>query len=291
MKVAVVIATMNRREVLADVLAHLEKQTRPPDTIVLSAPDETHIPAYDAKTFSLDAVFGPKGSCVQRNRALSRVRDYDIITFLDDDFLPAFNYFERLTAAFAQHPEWAVIMGNVASDGAHGPGFTFAQGLAQLERIQDQRRETPLEPVSKHIGAYGCNMSVRGNQLGDVRFDERLPLYGWQEDIDFTSQLRRHGDIVSSESIFGVHLGVKSGRVSGIKLGYSQICNPAYLVRKGTMPASFALPLMTRNLLANMAKSLWAEPYVDRRGRLRGNLLAAFHLMRGKIEPEYILKL
>jgi hypothetical protein len=48
---------------------------------------------------------------------------------------------------------------------------------------------------------------------------------------------------------------------------------------------------MLRNLLANAAKSFWSEPYIDRRGRLRGNMLAAWHLLRGKVEPEYILNL
>jgi len=116
-------------------------------------------------------------------------------------------------------------------------------------------------------------------------------LYGWQEDIDFTSQLRRFGRIVGLSTLMGVHLGSKSGRESGIRLGYSQVANPVYLMRKGTVPASFALEIMGRNVVANMIKSLWPEPYADRRGRLKGNLLAAGHLFLGRIDPEYILKL
>ncbi|TIX29105.1 MAG: glycosyltransferase family 2 protein, partial [Mesorhizobium sp.] len=54
---------------------------------------------------------------------------------------------------------------------------------------------------------------------------------------------------------------------------------------------SFALPLMFRNIAANLAKSLRPEPYVDRRGRLWGNMLAILHVAMGRIEPEYILKI
>ena len=62
-------------------------------------------------------------------------------------------------------------------------------------------------------------------------------------------------------------------------------------MRKGTMPAGFALELMSRNVMANAIRSVWPEAHVDRRGRLRGNLIAACHLLRGRIEPEYVLRL
>ena len=48
---------------------------------------------------------------------------------------------------------------------------------------------------------------------------------------------------------------------------------------------------MFRNIAANLAKSLWPEPYVDRRVRLSGNALAILHIAMGHIEPEYILKI
>jgi hypothetical protein len=134
-------------------------------------------------------------------------------------------------------------------------------------------------------------MSVRAELVGDLRFDERLVLYGWQEDIDFTSQLRRFGRVVGLNTLRGVHLGVKTGRVSGERFGYSQVANPIYLMKKGTVPASFALPLMGRNIAANLVRSLWPEPYIDRRGRLRGNLMALAHVLKGRIEPEYIQNL
>ena len=127
--------------------------------------------------------------------------------------------------------------------------------------------------------------------IGKLLFVERLVLFGWLEDIDFTSQLRRFGRVIGLSTLHGVHLGLKIGRVSGERFGYSQIINPIYLIRKGSVPASFALPLMGRNLAANLVRSLWPEPYIDRRGRLRGNLIALAHLLKGRIEPEYIQKI
>ena len=66
-----------------------------------------------------------------------------------------------------------------------------------------------------------------------LRFDENLPLYGWLEDIDFARSIAPYGRVVKSMLLRGVHLGVKRGRTSGVKLGYSQIANPLYMLEKG----------------------------------------------------------
>ena len=290
MKLVVIIPTIGRKDLVNDVLRHLEQQTRLPDEVIVTTPDATHIEPFSSERFPITYVFGKRGLCAQRNQALANALGrFDVITFFDDDFLAGSRYLELLLAAFQRHPEWAVIHGNVVADGVRGPGFTVAQGSEKLREAE--ARPAGAVIVREHPGAYGCNMSMRAAQIGALRFDERLVLYGWQEDIDFTNQLGRFGKIISLSTLLGVHLGVKGGRLSGVRHGYSQVVNPVYLVKKGTMPLWFALDLMGRNLAANLAKSVWPEPYLDRRGRLKGNLLAAYHLVQGKIEPEFVLKL
>lgn len=290
MKLVVTIPTADRRTQVNRLLRHIELQDRAPDEVIISAPDATHVEPYQAKNFALSYVFGKKGLCAQRNRALARVLDgSDIITFFDDDFLPADNYLKLISTAFEQHPELAVATGRVVEDGVRTAGLSFEQGLAALRCAE---ASCPIIPhMYDRVGAYGCNMSIRSRLIDSLRFDERLVLYGWQEDVDFTSQLRQRGRVVGFNTIIGVHLGLKAGRVSGVRFGYSQVVNPIYLINKGTVPATFALELMVRNMAANLAHSFWPESWIDRRGRLWGNLLAACHLMMGRIEPEYILKI
>ena len=290
MKLAVVVPTLGRKAVASRLLSHLERQSRLPDHVFVAAPDESHVECEGPRPYPLSPVFGGRGLCSQRNRALAQALDhFDIITFFDDDFLPADDYLENVVQAFQDHASYAVLMGDVLRDGAHDSGCSFEEGIAIL---QDAVRHPPPyhEPVD-HPGAYGCNMSIRSSMIGDVRFDEKLALYGWQEDIDFTAQLLQRGRVVRLATLLGVHLGMKSGRVSGVRFGYSQIVNPVYLARKGTMPVRFAADLIFRNLVANAAKSLRPEPHVDRRGRLKGNLIGVRHLIAGRIEPEYILEL
>ena len=292
LKVIIIVATAGRREIVDRFLQHLEKQRRPPNEVIVSAPDRSHVGSYQTQHFPTSYLFGRMGLTTQRNLGLeSALGRCDVITFFDDDFLPADDYLEQVETGFEGNHDWTVVMGQAIHDGAKTPGLSFDEGLAKLRAAELGRTRQDVPQVSDHYAAYGCNMSIRATCVGSVRFDERLVLYGWQEDIDFASQLRRRGRVVKVSSLIGVHLGTKSGRVSGIRFGYSQLVNPAYLIRKGTMPIGFAVELMGRNFVANLLRSLWPEAHVDRRGRLKGNLLAACHLLRGRIEPEHILNL
>mgnify|MGYP000606119618 CR=1 FL=1 len=81
----------------------------------------------------------------------------------------------------------------------------------------------------------------------DLRFDERLPLYGWLEDLDYCRRMSPYGRIQRSSMLVGVHMGVKGGRQSGVRLGYSQVANPIYFVIKGSMPAGEAFVQVLRH--------------------------------------------
>lgn len=290
MKVVVIIPTFGRKALLAQTLEHLASQSRWPDQVIVSVPDNSHSQVPHGLPFKVELALGGYGLPAQRNRAMEQVlQASDVITFFDDDFLPGKHYLARTVEGFSQHPDWALATGRVVADGISGPGLTFSEGRDLLRKAEDA--DDGHEDRVDCVGAYGCNMSVRSSFVGSLRFDERLPLYGWQEDTDFSTQLRSRGRIVRANNLLGVHLGVKSGRVSGIRFGYSQISNLVYLMAKGTVPLGFGAQLMAQNVTANLVKCFWPEPYIDRYGRLKGNLLAVRHVLTGRVEPEYILKL
>jgi hypothetical protein len=111
------------------------------------------------------------------------------------------------------------------------------------------------------------------------------------EDVDFSRQIAQFGRIVQVTGARGIHLGIKSGRQSGVRLGYSQIANPIHLLRKGTCSRRRALRLMGCNIAANVVKSMWSELYVDRFGRASGNFRALIDLVGGRLTPSRILTL
>jgi hypothetical protein len=81
------------------------------------------------------------------------------------------------------------------------------------------------------------------------------------------------------------------GKTSGLRFGYSQIINPLYVYRKGNMSLAAAGSLILRNVIANSIKSVFPEPYIDRRGRLRGNLTGLAHVLQGRLDPIYVLQI
>jgi GT2 family glycosyltransferase len=291
LRIAVGIATAGRRQQISLALRQLEKQIlAPSEVLVCPASQEDFDPESGERlgsTFRL--VQGPRGSCAQRNAILRECTSADVIVFFDDDFYPASDYLQTVARLFAEHPAVVVATSHPRLDGASGPGIPHLRAVEYVESLP--ARPSAANDLNETYGGYGCNMAVR---LAPVRqhaieFDENLPLYGWLEDIDFSRRLAPHGRIVSTTALRGVHLGTKSGRTSGRRLGYSQIANPVYLLRRGSLSPTYALRHMAKNLLNNAFRCLHAEPWVDRRGRLVGNFVALSDLAVGKLDPRRIL--
>lgn len=290
MRIVVAIATAGRPQIVAEALARLAVQTRPADHVLVvgAAADDSPPPPLTANARFAQAPV--KGLSAQRNHALRLVAgEADILVFIDDDYAAAPEFVAGVDRLMTEHPEVVAASGHLIADGIHSQGLDFAQADAL---IADYAERGPHDHwMTNETGVYGCNMAFRVGAAPAARFDENLPLYSWLEDTDFSAHFARAGRVVRTNYFAGVHLGVKSGRVSGLRLGYSQIANPVYLVRKGTAAPGFAFKLAAGNFLANLVKSLRPEPWIDRRGRLRGNLLALFDLMRGRADPRRVLEL
>jgi GT2 family glycosyltransferase len=291
LKIAIGIATAGRREVLADTVRFLARQSRQAEELLIcpARPEDLDPACLDGFPCPVRVLSGPVGLPAQRN-ALVDATDADVIVFFDDDFLPADDFLEEAERLFVTRPEVVVATGKVLADGILGPGFTHDEGVLFLAQAGPDSAPPSLSPT---YNAYGCNMAIRlaPVRLHGIRFDERLPLYGWLEDVDFSRQLASHGNIVKATQLKGVHLGTKtSGRSRGKPLGYSQVANRIYIMRKGHMSPLQAFKGNLKNIVANLLRSLRPEPWVDRRGRLAGNMLAVWDWLRGRVDPERILR-
>lgn len=286
--IAVIVASVGRPGNVANLIDYLSRQTLAPSEIILSSVLPSDVPQFDDASSTLKVVFGPKGLPAQRNTGFAALEgEPDIVAFFDDDYLPSHYCLEHMAALFEHHPGLAGANGRLLADGIHGAGISDDEAATLIE-CYDTNPIVDLEIKSRPAGLYGCNMAFRFSMIGAVRFDERLKLYGWQEDIDFAAQLLSRGFLAKTDAFVGVHQGVKGGRTSGVRLGYSQMVNPVYLARKGTMEWPFARKLMIRNFLANHLRFLSPEPWIDRAGRAKGNWIGLGDLLLGKIEPEKI---
>jgi GT2 family glycosyltransferase len=291
MKLFVIVPTVGRAALVQQTISRLAEQTRRPDGVLVVGADPKDVAGIEAADLPLKLELAPRGLCSQRNHALRILADKaDLIVFFDDDFVPAPDYLAQAEALFETRPGVVGACGLVLDDGVRGPGISF-EGACEIVAADAGLPREGARIHASYRALYGCNMVVRVSAIGDLRFDENLPLYGWQEDIDFSVQLSARGDLVMSETLRGVHMGIKSGRQPGAKLGYSQIANIVYLLEKRTIPRRMAYSLLARNCAANLVKAFKPEPYIDRKGRLAGNLLAVRDMLTGRMHPNRILDL
>jgi glycosyltransferase involved in cell wall biosynthesis len=287
LQISAVFATLRRPDVVQRTVKHfLSSQRLAPRSVIVSCAT-----AEDAGDLvhnkAVKIVTGPIGLATQRNTALRHLGpETDIVAFFDDDFVAHPDWLAEAAKLFCDDSQVDGVTGVVLADGIKGPGIPFEEA----ERIVEADSGSADRQLCQPFSPYGCNMAFRVTSIGDARFDEKLVLYGWLEDRDFGGQLAMRGArLVKWSGCKGVHMGVKSGRTSGERLGYSQVANPVHLMRKGTMAPHLAIGQMGRNIASNMGRFIAPEPYVDRKGRLKGNLLALRDAITGKLAPERAL--
>lgn len=288
------IPTAGRPAILRQTLKELARQTRLADRIIVCGAKPDDVEGVRDVSPDIKILLSEPGLPRQRNAIIDAAHDADVLVYFDDDFLPSVGYLNAIEEGMMANPGCGIATGHVLADGIGGPGLSPSVGLQVLTQTT-KSCYTGGPPAGKQVfTGYGCNMAIRMATIRQhaLRFDERLPLYGWQEDVDFSRRLAPFATVLKFDSAIGVHLGVKSGRASGLRLGYSQVANPLYLSGKGRgYPLKRALAHISRNVAMNLVRAICPESYVDRRGRLKGNLLALLDMARARMKPERVLDL
>ncbi|MCJ2099448.1 MULTISPECIES: glycosyltransferase family 2 protein [Methylobacterium] len=291
MRLCVGIATRDRTQILERTMDRLLVQTRLPDEVILCSPAALDLTAarYRSAPFPIRHVVSELGLTKQRNTIMRSMERSDVLLFIDDDFFLGRTYIAEMIEAFGD-TSIVVATGTVVADGIKGPGLSPEAAEQIIARDDAHPRPRGMKEV-RH--GYGCNMALRYRTLVEhgLDFDENLPRYGWYEDVDLMRRLARHGRAVQCTSARGVHLGTKLGRSSGKFLGYSQIANPIYLHKKGTYDRREAVVSIVQNFAANLVRSARPEAYIDRRGRLIGNLIGLRDLATRRLHPLKALQL
>jgi hypothetical protein len=293
MGTAVIVSTRGRPAIVRSLVEQLAQQTVPPDHVFIIGSSSDDIGGLDPNHDRMTARVGRTGSTFQRNDGLALAgARYSYIVFFDDDFVPSRFWLQRMAEIFEARRDIAGVTGTVLADGTRDAGIPLEDAKAMVAR-RDANASGGGGLIERFGYGHnvGCNMAYRYSALQGITFDERLPLYAWHEDSDVRGQVERRGLFVRAEALWGVHLGHKLGRGRGLTLGYSQIANAVYLGRKGTVPKRFLATIATKNVLINALRSFRPEPFIDRRGRLHGNLIALADALRGRLAPERILEL
>jgi cellulose synthase/poly-beta-1,6-N-acetylglucosamine synthase-like glycosyltransferase len=290
-QLAVFIASKGRADHLKETLESVRKQSVPPAQIILSVTDEMDLPQGVTMETGVSICIGPAGKTRQQNLGLKHLDpSITVIAFLDDDVELSQDYLKAVRHAFDLDEQLVGISGHVLVNG--GISRDEARSLiAQIDEkaFTENSLSSGLLYNASNQGLYGCCMSLRRSVFDHIQFDERLELYSWLEDADIGIRAQRYGRCGYSPDAQLIHLSVQTGRVAGLRFGFSQIMNPVHLATNGVMlwKDVFRIHIL-KVLSANLLGLAKMDRQIDRWGRLRGNLLALWFWATGRIEPEKI---
>jgi glycosyltransferase involved in cell wall biosynthesis len=279
---SVIIASRGRPLVLKATLESIWKQKVQPDEIIISVVDEFDVSPFITNS-KLKVIYAKLGSCPQRNAGIQMLDNRcALVSFLDDDLELGVDYFEQVKSFFIQNHTVVGVNGNILMEGC-----SREKAQAMLQNVSHSYSDmTPMAIKS----LYGCNMHFRREAIGQEIFDERLSLYGWLEDFDFSIRVGQNGNLYCVPQAVLCHLKEPTGRMNNRKFGFAQIMNPFYLSNKNTI--SF-LDFLRRHLIpctiSNFLKLLTFSKIG--RDRFSGNIFAFIDIILGRCSPEDVSKL
>jgi GT2 family glycosyltransferase len=293
-KTAIIIATKDRPEILAETLRSVKQQTRPATHVYLSVSSPEDVPS-DGSAERVIVLVGLPGGSVQRNTAIHQVPlDIDYIAFFDDDMEIHPSYLENAIDFLEKNPETVGVSGILLADG--NISRDAARGL--LKQDASWSKQATLRDRGPHHVLYSCNAVVRTGPLRETLFDENLPLYSYGEDYDLSLRLRKYGRVGRLSNAVAVHLQTLAARVSGVRYGYAMIANNWYFLQKGVCHLSapwsyvrFVLVIVLKRLWINFRSALSGQLQRDPWGQLKGNLIALMDIVCGRSSPKRILDL
>ncbi len=247
-KLALVVATRDRRPEIRRMLVSLSAQTRKPDKVIIvdGGADivEDVVMGFPAlNPIFLKASF-PSAS-KQRNMGLSAVGDdFAYIGFLDDDVVLAPEAIEHMMEFWEQASER--IAGAALNLINHPPldwpflktsRFAEILGLYSLRKgvVMSSGFQTMIGLVQRvTYSAWLPTTAVvwRKRVLDQFRFDEWFDGYSYLEDLDFSYRVGKEFSMAIVPGSFYSHLPGACGRGNGFVFGLREVRNRLHFVRK-----------------------------------------------------------
>lgn len=239
MRDAVVICTLDRPELLAEVIAAVLAQSERPPCIVLvdgsltgsaEVVSRAYLPGYYLRVLG--------GLTAQRNAGIRVLpADVDLVHFLDDDVRLTDGYFAAIRAEFRDPA--VVGVGGVITN-APAPRPYFARRLFLIDSRQPGKvlrsghnvmAFDPQQPIDVQW-LSGCSMSYRRSLLESIKFDESMGGYCLGEDLDFALRARPYGRLVVTPAARLEHLRALQNRWHHEQLAEEEIVARYWRVRK-----------------------------------------------------------
>jgi hypothetical protein len=200
-------------------------------------------------------------TCIQRNLGFNFLENEEYIMFLDDDnifysdafykmqiFLKnyknfvgvAFNQIYNYQYNFLEKLKKNSIFNNIGIYSSENGGFSKSGWQSKFINFN---RDSIVQWLPTRAVIY------KSSAINNLRFDNKLGVYGYLEDLDFSLELKKRGNLmVCSEAKYTHDQSINR---SGFEFGKKEVKNRYYIVKKHNLnKALFFITLFARIILS-----------------------------------------
>lgn len=223
-------------------------------------------------------------TCIQRNAGFNFIEDNEYIMFLDDD-----NIF---------YPDAFYKMQYFLNNNKNFSGVAFNQiyneKISILEKFKKNYISNKLGIYSSNIGGFSnsgwqsrfinfTNNAIvqwlptraviyRSEKVKKIRFDEKLGIYGYLEDLDFSLELKKKGNLmVCSDARYSHDQSITR---PGFEFGKKELRNRYYIVKKHNLKKNLFFLTSLFRMVLTLKEGIFGD--INSFKRLAGNLVALF---------------
>ena len=223
-------------------------------------------------------------TCIQRNAGFNFIEDNEYIMFLDDD-----NIF---------YPDAFYKMQYFLNNNKNFSGVAFNQiyneKISILEKFKKNYISNKLGIYSSNIGGFSnsgwqsrfinfTNNAIvqwlptraviyRSEKVKKIRFDEKLGIYGYLEDLDFSLELKKNGNLmVCSDARYSHDQSITR---PGFEFGKKELRNRYYIVKKHNLKKNLFFLTSLFRMVLTLKEGIFGD--INSFKRLAGNLAALF---------------
>lgn len=236
--------------------------------------------------FDISVVDSKPSTCIQRNIGFNFLKDHEFIMFLDDDNIFYPDAFSKMQQFLNNNNEFAgVAFNQIYYDKknilekikrniffSNFGIYNYKNGEFSKSGWQSKfinfNEDTIVQWLPTRAVIYKSNL------IKNIRFDENFGIYGYLEDLDFSLELKKRGNLMVCSRAKYTH--DQTIIRSGFAFGKKEIKNRYYIVKKHNL--SKTLFFLTSFLRAILTFKNFIFGDLNSGKRLLGNLVGLINL-------------
>jgi len=223
-------------------------------------------------------------TCIQRNAGFNFIENNEYIMFLDDDNIFYQDAFYKMQYFLNNNKNFSGVAFNQI----------YNEKKSILEKFKKNRISNKLGIYSSNIGGFSnsgwqsrfinfTNNAIvqwlptraviyKSEKVRNIRFDEKLGIYGYLEDLDFSLELKKNGNLmVCSDARYSHDQSITR---PGFEFGKKELRNRYYIVKKHNLKKNLFFLTCLFRMILTLKEGIFGD--INSFKRLAGNLVALF---------------